>query len=52
MVNEHDKAIPFQQSLQQSYFPNQSYIKILRNTAHMGMLEEPEKVNNSLLQLL
>ena len=52
IIGEHDKAIPFQQSLQQSYLPNQSYITILRNTAHMGMLEEPEKVSTALLQLL
>ncbi len=52
IIGEHDKAIPFQQSLQQSYLPNQSYINILRNTAHMGMLEEQGKVKNALLQLL
>ena len=52
IIGEHDKAIPFQQSLKQSYLPNQSYINILRNTAHMGMLEEAEKVNNALMQLL
>jgi len=49
---EHDKAVPFTQSLQQSYLPNLSYITILRNSAHMGMLEEAEKVNTCLLAFL
>ena len=51
IIGEHDKAIPFEQSLQQCYLPNQSHIHILRNSAHMGMLEEAEQVNNILLQL-
>lgn len=51
IFGEHDKAIPFEQSLQQSYLPVQSHIHILRNSAHMGMLEEAGKVNHALLQL-
>jgi len=51
IIGEHDKAVPFQQSLQQCYLPDLSHIHILRNSAHMGMLEEPEKVNHALLQL-
>ncbi len=52
IIGEHDKAISFNQSLQQSYLPNHSYIHILRNSAHMSMLEEKEKVNTALLQFL
>ncbi|MGB4846193.1 MAG: alpha/beta hydrolase [Ferruginibacter sp.] len=52
IIGEHDKAVPFQQSLQQSYLPDQSHIHIFRNSAHMGMLEEKEKVNKVLLQFL
>ena len=52
IIGEHDKAIPFEQSMQQCYLPNQSHIHILRNSAHMGMLEEVEKVNQALLQLI
>lgn len=37
----YDKAIPFQQSLQQVQLPAISYVYILRNSGHMGMLEEP-----------
>ncbi len=48
MLGAHDKAVPFEQGLQQSHLAAQSHIHILRNSAHMGMLEEKEK---SLLKL-
>jgi len=48
MLGAHDKAVPFEQGLEQSHLPGQSHIHILRNSAHMGMLEEKEK---SLLNL-
>jgi pimeloyl-ACP methyl ester carboxylesterase len=51
IIGEHDKAVPFEQSMQQCYLPNIAHINILRNSAHMGMLEETEKVNHALLQL-
>lgn len=43
MLGEHDKAVPFEQGLKQSHLPAQAHIHILRNSAHMGMLEEQEK---------
>lgn len=46
IIGEHDKAIPFEQSLQQSHLPQMAYVHILRNTGHMGMKEEPDLVNN------
>jgi pimeloyl-ACP methyl ester carboxylesterase len=51
IIGEHDKAVPFEQSMQQCYLPNQSHIHILRHSAHMGMLEEADKVNETLLKL-
>jgi len=51
IIGEHDKAVPFEQSMQQCYLPDNSYIHILRYSAHMGMLEEAYKVNQALLQL-
>jgi pimeloyl-ACP methyl ester carboxylesterase len=51
IIGEHDKAVPFEQSMQQCYLPNISYITILRNSAHMGMFEDPDKLNHALLQL-
>jgi pimeloyl-ACP methyl ester carboxylesterase len=52
IIGEHDKAVPFGQSMQQCYLPAQSHIHILRNSAHMGMWEEVEQVNKSLLKFL
>ncbi len=51
IIGEHDKAVPFEQSMQQCYLPNLSYITILRNSAHMGMFEETDKLNKAVLQL-
>lgn len=47
IIGQHDNAVPFAQSLQQCYLPTQSHIHILRNSAHMGMWEEKEKVNQT-----
>jgi pimeloyl-ACP methyl ester carboxylesterase len=52
IIGQHDKAVPFEQSLQQCYLPAQSHIHILRNSAHMGMCEEIEQSNIALLQFL
>lgn len=52
IIGEHDKAVPFDQSMQQCYLPDQSHIHILRNSAHMGMFEETGKVNATLLQFI
>jgi pimeloyl-ACP methyl ester carboxylesterase len=52
IIGVHDNAVPFAQSLKQSYLPNLSYIHILRNSAHMGMWEEAERVNAALLEFL
>lgn len=52
IIGEYDMAVPFQQSLQQCYLPARSHINILRNSAHMGMLEETKKVNKILVDFL
>ncbi len=52
IIGQYDKAVPFEQSMQQCYLPQQTHIHILRNSAHMGMLEEAEKVNEVLLQFI
>ena len=51
IIGEHDKAVPFEQSMQQCYLPAISHVHILRNSAHMGILEETDKVNTALLLL-
>jgi pimeloyl-ACP methyl ester carboxylesterase len=52
IIGENDPAIPFDQSLKQCYLPIESHVHILRNSAHMGMLEEPEKCNGILFDFL
>lgn len=52
IIGQHDKAVPFEQSMQQCYEPDLSHIHILRNTAHMGMFEEADKVNKAILQFI
>ena len=52
IIGEHDKAIPFEHSLQQSHLPQIAYIHILRNAGHMGMKEEPDLVNNFMEEFL
>lgn len=43
LMGQQDKAVLFDHSLAQSYLPNLSHINVLRQSAHMGMLEEKEK---------
>lgn len=45
IIGEFDKAVPLKISLKQSYLPAISYVHILRNSAHMGMCEEPDKIS-------
>lgn len=52
IMGEHDKAVPFEHSLQQSHLPQIAYVNILRNSAHMGMKEEPDFVNKYLGEFL
>lgn len=44
-IGKYDNAIPFEDSMQQCHLPEKSYIHILSQSGHMGMLEEPEKCN-------
>jgi pimeloyl-ACP methyl ester carboxylesterase len=52
IIGKQDKAVPFEDSLKQSALPTKSFVTILENTAHMGMLEASEKSNNVLLTFL
>lgn len=52
IMGQYDKAVPFEHSLQQSSLPQQSHITILRNSAHMGMVEETAATNKALLDFL
>lgn len=52
IIGQNDQAVSFEDSLQQTYLPSYAYIHILRESAHMGMLEEKEKVNLTLISFL
>ena len=52
LIGQHDQAIPFADSLQQTYLPSYTYIHILRNSGHMGMLEEKAKINAAISKFL
>jgi pimeloyl-ACP methyl ester carboxylesterase len=52
IIGEHDTAIPLQASLQQCHIPSQSHVHILKNSAHMGMWEEADKVDEIMLKFL
>jgi pimeloyl-ACP methyl ester carboxylesterase len=52
IIGKYDQAVPFDDSLKQSSLPNTSYINILENAGHMGMLEEAEKSNEVLKEFL
>ncbi|HEX4849674.1 MAG TPA: alpha/beta hydrolase, partial [Puia sp.] len=52
IIGENDRAVPLDQSLQQCHLPQISYIHILENTAHMGMLEHPDETNRMLENFL
>lgn len=40
IMGEEDKIIPLQHGLEQCHLPQQSFIHISENTAHMGMMED------------
>jgi pimeloyl-ACP methyl ester carboxylesterase len=48
----HDKAVPMEQTLQQCHLPVLSYIHILKDSGHMGMLEESETSRGLLVDFL
>ena len=48
IAGKHDQAVPISQSLKQFHLSKTTYLKVLQNSAHMGMIEEPESVNEFL----
>ncbi|MBZ5857132.1 alpha/beta fold hydrolase [Flavihumibacter profundi] len=52
IVGQEDQAVPFADSMQQVYLPDLSYIHILKQSGHMGMLEENEKCTQAILQFV
>jgi pimeloyl-ACP methyl ester carboxylesterase len=46
IFGKHDATIPLHDGLQQSHLPIWSYVHILEVSGHMGLVEEPEKLNS------
>ncbi len=45
IMGKYDVAVPIEDTLKQCHLPGKSYIHVLQNSGHMGMLEEPGKAN-------
>jgi pimeloyl-ACP methyl ester carboxylesterase len=52
IIGKHDQAVKYDDTLQQVYLPNISFVNILNNSGHMGMIEEPERVLNAVKEFL
>ncbi len=52
VMGKHDTAVPMADSLKQCHLPEKSYIHILQNSGHMGMIEETELANTILEDFL
>jgi len=52
IMGTEDIAAPLQDVLQQCHLPQVSYIHILENVGHMGMIESAENVNTFIKQFL
>jgi pimeloyl-ACP methyl ester carboxylesterase len=52
IAGKYDNAVPLQDILKQCHLPSLSYIHILENSGHMGMLEENDKANQILKNFL
>ena len=52
VMGEHDNAIPLQDVLKQCHLPSTAFIHILRESGHLGMIEEPAKSNQFITEFL
>ena len=52
VIGKYDNAVPMQDTLKQAYLPEKSYIHILHQSGHMGMLEEPDTSNQIINEFL
>jgi len=52
VIGKHDNAVPEQDVLRQAYMPEISYIHILHQSGHMGMLEEPDTTSQIIKKFL
>jgi pimeloyl-ACP methyl ester carboxylesterase len=52
IMGKYDNAVPMEDSLKQCHLPEKSYIHILAQSGHMGMLEEADRCNQILEEFL
>lgn len=52
LIGKNDNSVPLKASMEQCYLPAIAYIKLLRNSGHMGMWEERKAANTFLLESL
>ncbi len=52
IMGKYDVAVPLEDGLKQCHLPGKSYIHILQQSGHMGMLEEPGNSNRMLEEFL
>jgi pimeloyl-ACP methyl ester carboxylesterase len=52
IAGEHDNAIPLNDVLKQCHLPEKSYFHVLKNSGHLGMMEEPQNANRILEEFL
>lgn len=52
ILGREDQAVPFNDTMQQVYLPELSYIYILDKSGHMGMLEEPSLFQKAVQEFL
>lgn len=52
ILGKYDNAVPLNDGLEQCHIPERSFVHILTNSAHMGMMEEVDKSNRVLKEFL
>lgn len=52
IMGKYDVAVPVEDGLKQCHLPEKSYIHMLQQSGHMGMVEEPESSNRFLEEFL
>ena len=52
VIGKYDNAVPMQDTLKQVYLPEKSYIHMLHQSGHLGMIEEPSTSNQILKEFL
>jgi pimeloyl-ACP methyl ester carboxylesterase len=52
ILGKYDTAVPFKDGLELCHMPRISYIHILENSGHMGMIEESSASNKALLNYI